>query len=182
MRRVFIAASATLALVATDEVSADSADSAGNLVDAQASAPARIFAWPICSEIGTRFGYKVDPTTGRVSFYPGIDIAANLGDPVKPAGMGTVLYSKANEEFGLLVEIDHGGRYRTRYGYLSSSTVSAGQTVALGDIIGKVGAPDPTTFPVLHFQVWYNDIVRDPLKHLSLADCEPARESLDRAD
>lgn len=65
-----------------------------------------------------------------------------------------------------MIEIDHGSSYRTRYGQLEGILVSAGKRVAAGDVIARVGSTGREGGPHLHFEIWQNDVVRDPRGHL----------------
>jgi murein DD-endopeptidase MepM/ murein hydrolase activator NlpD len=65
-----------------------------------------------------------------------------------------------------MVEIDHGLGIRTRYGHLSSILVHVGAKVAKGAVIGKVGSTGRSTGPHVHYEVWYDDVVRNPNKFI----------------
>lgn len=65
--------------------------------------------------------------------------------------------------YGNYVMIDHGGGKISIYGHLSGVTVSAGQTVVGGQLIGYVGSTGYSTGPHLHFEMQYNGVRYDPL-------------------
>ncbi|HET7465803.1 MAG TPA: M23 family metallopeptidase [Candidatus Dormibacteraeota bacterium] len=58
---------------------------------------------------------------------------------------------------GLTVEISHGNGLITYYGHLSQLSVSAGQWVQRGQVIGRSGMTGTATGPHLHFGVYYED-------------------------
>ncbi|HCJ19406.1 MAG TPA: M23 family peptidase, partial [Hyphomonas sp.] len=54
-------------------------------------------------------------------------------------GPGTVSFAGARSGYGRVVEVDHGYGFKSRYGHLRSITVSKGDTVEVGDLVGKMG-------------------------------------------
>lgn len=123
------------------------------------------FAWPLCGATPTGFGYRVDPFTGRFAYHSGLDLRAPAGLPVRASASGRVMAAEERGPYGNMIEIDHGRGYRTRYGHLLSLRVSAGQLVSRGQVIGEVGSTGRSTEPHLHFELWYLNVVRDPLKY-----------------
>ena len=108
------------------------------------------------------FGARIDPFTGRYSFHPGIDFSGPWGSPVHSTAPGTVIWAGPRGTYGKMVEIDHGFGIRTRYGHLSSILVEVGAKVAKGAQVGKLGSTGRSTGPHVHYEVWYDDVVRNP--------------------
>jgi murein DD-endopeptidase MepM/ murein hydrolase activator NlpD len=133
--------------------------------------PALQFSWPLCGPEPAAWGYRTDPFTGRMAFHPGVDFDAPAGTPIRASARGKVIAAEPRGPYGNMVEIDHGDAYRTRYGHLARLNVSAGDLVHRGQVIGEVGATGRAKTPHLHFEIWFGDVVHDPLKHL---DAEPA--------
>jgi len=112
------------------------------------------------------------PTTGRITQYPwwghmAIDIGTATGTPIYAADAGYVLEAGwTNVGYGLYVVIDHGNGYRTLYGHMSAITAQAGQSVQKGQLIGRVGSTGNSTGPHLHFEVYQNGVLQDPLNYL----------------
>lgn len=107
----------------------------------------------------TRFFGAYDLDSGEfAAVHPGIDIKLALGTPVGAIGGGKV-YSVNQKRTGLgtHVIIEHrlpdGSQYFSIYGHLEDVTVSLGDTVKPGDVIGHVGMTGNTTAPHLHLQV-----------------------------
>jgi murein DD-endopeptidase MepM/ murein hydrolase activator NlpD len=58
--------------------------------------------------------------------------------------------------------VDHGYGVRTRYGHLSKILAQVGSPVDRGTIVGRLGSTGRSTGPHVHYEVWYDDAVRDP--------------------
>ncbi|MGZ6022662.1 MAG: peptidoglycan DD-metalloendopeptidase family protein [Rhizomicrobium sp.] len=108
------------------------------------------------------FGPRIDPFTGRYSFHPGVDFAGPWGSLIESTAPGTVVFAGERGGYGNMVEIDHGFGIHTRYGHLSSILVQVGVKVAKGAPIGKLGSTGRSTGPHVHYEVWYDDVVRNP--------------------
>ncbi len=96
--------------------------------------------------------------------HAGVDLTFSgaLGSPVRAAAAGTVTFAGASGDYGLRVDIDHGGGLLTRYGHLQSIAVNTGQHVTAGETIGKLGQTGNATGPHLHFEVRRNGTAIDP--------------------
>jgi murein DD-endopeptidase MepM/ murein hydrolase activator NlpD len=68
--------------------------------------------------------------------------------------------------YGNMVEIDHGLGIHTRYGHLSAILVQVGAKISKGAPIGKLGSTGRSTGPHVHYEVWYDDVVRNPSKFI----------------
>lgn len=112
------------------------------------------------------FGARVDPFTGRYAFHPGVDFAGPWGAVVHSTAPGVVVWTGSRGGYGNMVEIDHGLGIHTRYGHLSSILVRVGARVAKGAPVGKLGSTGRSTGPHVHYEVWYDDVVRNPSKFI----------------
>jgi len=108
------------------------------------------------------FGARIDPFTGRYSFHPGIDFAGPWGSLIAATAPGRVVYAGERGGYGNMVEIDHGFGIHTRYGHLSSILVQVGAKVGKGAPVGRLGSTGRSTGPHVHYEIWYDDVVRNP--------------------
>jgi murein DD-endopeptidase MepM/ murein hydrolase activator NlpD len=108
------------------------------------------------------FGARIDPFTGRYAFHPGIDLAGPWGSSVRATAPGKVVFAGYRGGYGNMVEVDHGYGIHTRYGHLSAITVRAGATLTKGANLGRVGSTGRSTGPHVHYEVWYDNAVKNP--------------------
>lgn len=120
-------------------------------------------------EIGSGFGVRGDPINGRSSFHTGLDFRAPYMSPVYATAAGVVTYSGYRDDYGKVVEIDHGNGIATRYAHLHRQTVSVGQQVAAHTQIGFLGSTGRATGPHVHYEVLVNGEPQNPEKFLGLA-------------
>ncbi|MCA1562762.1 MAG: M23 family metallopeptidase [Acidobacteria bacterium] len=133
----------------------------------QALAAATPSIWPVAGWLSSAYGTRRDPFTGSADFHPGLDISADHGEPVHATADGVVSSAGQNGAYGNLVVIDHSYGIITRYGHLSRFTVSGGQRVRRGDVIGHVGSTGRSTSPHLHYEILTNGTLTNPLKLLA---------------
>ena len=120
----------------------------------------------LTSEVSSGFGGRPDPFTEEAAFHSGIDFSAAKGSDVFATAPGIVVFAAPRGAYGNTVEIDHGYGIRTRYGHLSKISVPVGFQLERGEIIGKVGSTGRSTGPHVHYEVWYDNAVRDPGKFI----------------
>jgi murein DD-endopeptidase MepM/ murein hydrolase activator NlpD len=68
--------------------------------------------------------------------------------------------------YGRMIKLSHGNGVTTRYGHLSGFTVTSGQKVHRGQLIGYVGTTGRVTSPHLHYEVRINETPVNPHKYL----------------
>jgi murein DD-endopeptidase MepM/ murein hydrolase activator NlpD len=123
---------------------------------------------PVTGEVdmSSPFGVRMDPFLGRPAMHTGIDLRGEVGEPVHATAAGKVTIAGREGGYGKMVQIDHGDGLATRYGHLSEIDVRAGQTVRIGQIIGKIGSTGRSTGPHLHYETRVNGEPVDPQKFL----------------
>ena len=130
------------------------------------------FAMPFRTAAQGGADYRITQYYGGSNSHGGIDFGVYYGAPITASMSGTVIYayndgyfskSDLRWTYGTYVVIDHGNGYLTYYAHLKSKTVSVGDRVSQGDIIGYSGntgrvSPSPTTSDPyagthLHFEI-----------------------------
>ncbi len=118
------------------------------------------------SNLGSAFGWRIDPITGRSALHSGLDFQADSGTPILAAAGGVVVVQEYHPGFGNMVEIDHGNSLITRYAHASATFVKKGDLVKRGQKIAAVGSTGRSTGPHLHFEVLADGTPQDPQKFL----------------
>jgi murein DD-endopeptidase MepM/ murein hydrolase activator NlpD len=116
--------------------------------------------------MGSKFGARSDPFTGRSAMHEGIDFNAVTGTPILAAGGGQVIIAGPHSSYGNYVDIDHGAGVVTRYAHASKLLVKEGDIVKQGQKIAEVGSTGRSTGAHLHFEVRVGEVAQDPLKFL----------------
>ncbi|MEX0664717.1 MAG: peptidoglycan DD-metalloendopeptidase family protein [Acidimicrobiia bacterium] len=123
-------------------------------------------AWPVPGGVGSGFGQRFHPILHVWRFHAGVDLHAGAGEPIHAAAAGIVVAAGGEGGCGYTVTLDHGNGLRTRYCHLSHIDVTVQQRVAGGQVIGRVGSTGLSTGPHLHFEVYVNGQLVDPLTRL----------------
>ncbi|NJO93144.1 MAG: M23 family metallopeptidase [Hydrococcus sp. RM1_1_31] len=86
--------------------------------------------------------------------HEGLDFGTPLGTSIRASDSGQVsLVDPSKGGYGKTIDIDHCGKYTTRYAHLSEILVKQNQTVSQGDIIAKSGATGVGSGAHLHFEI-----------------------------
>ena len=118
--------------------------------------------------ITSSYGYRKDPYTKRRAFHKGIDLGAAWGSDILSTASGKISFVGNYGSYGKSVFIDHGNGIQTRYAHLSKIFVKKGETVDLGDIIGKIGNTGRSTGKHLHYEIKVYDKARNPYTFLKI--------------
>lgn len=122
-----------------------------------------VLRWPVDNvRVTQSFGDTAFARSGAYNGrgHNGIDLAAQIGTPIKAALSGTVVGTGNTDSvrgcysFGKWVMVKHGNGLSTMYAHLSQINVSQGQQVATGQLIGYSGETGYATGPHLHFGVY----------------------------
>jgi murein DD-endopeptidase MepM/ murein hydrolase activator NlpD len=122
--------------------------------------------WPVIGPITGAFGERIDPFNGEGAFHAGVDISCHYGQQVIAPADGVVTFAGNYNGYGRMIELDHGNFITTRYGHLSGITVTDGESVHKGEVIGYVGLTGRSTGPHLHYEVRIHDTPVNPHKYL----------------
>jgi murein DD-endopeptidase MepM/ murein hydrolase activator NlpD len=120
-------------------------------------------------DVTSGFGVRMDPFFRALAMHTGIDMRSSIGEPVRATAAGKVVSAGWSGGYGKMVEIDHGNGLATRYGHLSSIDVSEGQSIRVGQVVGKVGSTGRSTGPHLHYETRVDGDPVDPHKFLRAA-------------
>lgn len=121
------------------------------------------FIWPVNGRISSIFGLRRFFNDQERRPHSGLDIAAAEGTPIKATARGTVIDAGDFFFSGNMIYLDHGQGIISLYAHLSEIGVKPGDIVNQGDIIGKVGQTGRVTGPHLHFAVYANRTLIDPI-------------------
>jgi murein DD-endopeptidase MepM/ murein hydrolase activator NlpD len=119
------------------------------------------FVWPTSGGyVSSQMGYRWS------RMHKGIDIARPSDRTIKTVDNGVVVSAGWDGGYGNKIVVDHQNGYRTVYAHLSSIDVNVGQTVPKGSKIGEMGSTGDSTGVHLHFEVYRNGSLVNPLTTL----------------
>ncbi|MFK8054171.1 MAG: M23 family metallopeptidase [Woeseiaceae bacterium] len=116
--------------------------------------------------ISSHFGTRTDPFTGKKARHKGVDFAGKAGSEIVSVASGVVTYSGNRYGYGMMVEIDHGNGYVTRYSHNAENKVAVGDEVTKGQLIGLMGSTGRATGPNLHFEVVKDGVPQNPIQFI----------------
>lgn len=116
--------------------------------------------------ISSGMGTRIHPITKVARLHKGIDIARTDRSTIPPiyaAESGVVVSAGTASGYGNLIKIRHDNGIETLYAHLTTINVSVGQSVKRGETIGIMGTTGMSTGIHLHFEVYENGELRNPL-------------------
>ena len=116
--------------------------------------------------LSSYFGKRTDPFTGKPANHTGIDFAGKMGDEIIAVADGVVTWSGDRYGYGMMVELNHGNGYSTRYAHNSENLVAVGDEVKKGQVVALMGETGRATGPNLHFEVLQNGRRVNPVKFI----------------
>lgn len=122
---------------------------------------------PVNGPVGSGFGFRSDPFSGRPALHTGLDFPADVGTPILAAAGGMVVSTGTHPAYGYMVEIEHGNGLLTRYAHTSKILVKSGDLVKRGQTIALVGNSGRSTGPHLHFEVLVEGVPQNPARFLA---------------
>lgn len=125
-----------------------------------------ILALPIQGKLISGYGRQKNIEFNTYTFNSGIDISAPLGQVVRAASSGEVIYTGNIKGYGQIIIIDHGGRITTLYAHLSKILIDIGDKVKKEQVIGQVGDSGGVSSTRLHFEVRVEGKPTDPMNWL----------------
>ena len=116
--------------------------------------------------ISSPFGWRSDPIRGIQRRHAGIDLPGPSLTSVHSTGAGIVRVAGRAGGYGKLVEIEHPGGVRTRYGHLARILLRPGESVGQGEVIGRMGSTGRSTGTHLHYEVRVNGVPVNPMDYI----------------
>ena len=132
----------------------------------QVAAPLDLYWY---NDIASYYGYRKNPNTGNEELHRGVDIAVPTGTTVYAAHDGTVTTAAYDSYYGNYVVIEKDG-YTTKYAHMDSLSVSAGQSITKGTVIGTTGNTGSSTGSHLHIECLYNGEYYNPLFYFDVGE------------
>jgi murein DD-endopeptidase MepM/ murein hydrolase activator NlpD len=122
------------------------------------------WARPSGGYVSSHFGMRVHPIYGVARLHAGIDLATACGRPVYAARGGRVSYSGWLGTSGNFIRVTHEDSLTTGYAHLQNGSlyVRSGQTVATGQLIGRIGNTGGSRGCHLHLETRQNMVAQDP--------------------
>jgi murein DD-endopeptidase MepM/ murein hydrolase activator NlpD len=114
----------------------------------------------------SNYGYRTDPFTRGLAMHTGVDFRAETGSSILATAPGKVVVAEYNGGYGNMVEVEHANGLSTRYAHMSAISVTTGQMVKAGTVVGRVGTTGRSTGPHLHYETRINDEPVDPTRFL----------------
>lgn len=119
--------------------------------------------------VSSYYRYRKNPVTGNEEFHRGVDIAVPTGTTVYAAHDGMVTAAAYDSHYGNYVVIEIDG-YTTKYAHMDTLSVSAGQTVEKGTVIGTTGNTGSSTGSHLHIECLYDGEYYNPLFYFDVGE------------
>lgn len=127
------------------------------------------FGLPHFGEQTSGFGKRNNPFGGSNSeMHRGLDFRGEMHSPIQTTASGKVIFAGVKGGYGNVVIIEHPNKLKTLYAHLSEILVKKGQTVELGDMIGKLGSTGRSTGPHLHYEILHKNERIDPQNFINL--------------
>ena len=119
--------------------------------------------WPVPGGLTSPFGIR---SQGGADLHRGVDLAADVGTPVRPILGGRVRFTGTMDGYGNVIWIDHGPDLLSVYAHLSAIDVEPLQEVSKSTVIGRTGSSGRVTGPHLHLEVWRWGREVDPVQFM----------------
>ncbi len=124
-------------------------------------------------KLTSSFGMRISPTRGTSDFHTGQDFAVPLGTEAHAVTNGEVIFAGWGGGYGNLVKLRHANDTESWYAHLSRITVSVGDSVDRGSVIGLTGSTGNSTGPHLHLETRVNGNPTDPIPWLQAKGLDP---------
>jgi len=116
--------------------------------------------------MSSQYGHRTDPFTGKQAWHSGVDFAGKDGSEIIAVAAGVITWAGKRDGYGLMVEINHGDGYVTRYAHNKENKVKIGDVVKKSQTIGLMGNSGRSTGPHVHYEVYKHGRAVDPASYL----------------
>ena len=113
-------------------------------------------------------GKRMNPILGKWELHNGLDIAMKEGTEVVAVKSGVVTQVRVSSSYGNVVNYKTKDGYEIMYAHLKEPLVEVNQEVKQGDVIALSGNTGLSTGPHLHYSVWLEGMLLDPMKFVNL--------------
>lgn len=121
-------------------------------------------------------GTRQNPILKREELHNGLDIAATEGTEVVAVKSGVVTETRTSATLGRLLKFRTADGYEVMYAHLSETLVKKGEEIRQGQAVARSGNTGLSTGPHLHYSVWKEGVLLDPLPFVTLRYTEEVRK------
>lgn len=108
-------------------------------------------------------------------FHDGLDIAVPMKTEVKAVKDGQVTETGKSETYGTYIKYKTNDGYTIMYAHLAKNRAKKGNKIKAGEVIALSGNSGLSTGPHLHYSLWYNDKMIDPMDFVCLPYTEEVK-------
>ena len=137
---------------------------------------------PLQGIITSSCGTRQNPVLEREELHDGIDIAVAEGTEVAAVKSGVVTETRTSATLGRLVKFRTTDGYDVMYAHLSEILVKKGEEIRQGQAGARSGNTGLSTGPHLHYSVWKDGTLLDPLPFVTLRYTEEVRKEYEARD
>lgn len=123
---------------------------------------------PVKGVITSACGERVNPILGKQEIHNGLDIAVEEGTDVVAVKSGTVTEVRTSATYGKVLKYETEDGYEVMYAHLSQVLVKKGDEIRQGQVVAKSGNTGLSTGPHLHYSLWRNGELIDPMDFVSM--------------
>lgn len=125
---------------------------------------------PVEGIITSGCGARENPVLHKEEFHDGLDIAVAEGTEVAAVKSGVVTEVRTSATYGKVLKYQTTDGYDVMYAHLSRVLVKKGEKVKQGQIIARSGNTGLSTGPHLHYSLWKDGKLLDPMPFLSMGE------------
>ena len=122
---------------------------------------------PVEGVITSYCGKRENPILHKQEKHNGLDIAVAEGTDVIAVKSGTVTEVRTSATYGKLLKYETKDGYKVMYAHLSDVLVKKGEKIRQGQVVAKSGNTGLSTGPHLHYSLWKDETLLDPMEYLS---------------